>query len=51
MVVFIMIVIVIVHCRNMQLQGLLSPHKLFFKKVVVKTIDAIYYCLVKNGWD
>ena len=55
-----MVIFVIAHCLTsmciifhhigLQLQRLSFPHQLLFKKVVLKTSDAIYYFRVKNGW-
>ena len=51
------VVFVIVHCLNMHdiapqrtaVAEALNPHQQSFKKVVLKTIDAIHYFRVKNG--
>ena len=40
--------IILLH-MGLQLQRLLFLHQLLFKKVVLKTSDAIYYFRVKNG--
>ena len=56
-----MVAFVIAHCLasmctifhhiGPQLQRLSFPHQLLFKKVVLKTSNAIYYFRVKNSWD
>ena len=60
MVVFFLIVVfVIAHCRNLHniaphratAAEALIPHQQLFKKVILKTSDAIYYFRLKNGRD
>ena len=60
-VVFIIVLFVIAHCRTMHNiaphgataseQTLSFPHQLLFKKVVLNASDAAYYFRVKNGLD
>ena len=58
-VVVFIIVVIFAHFLNMQNNAphrtiaveALNPHQQLFKKVVLKTSDAIYYFRVKNGLD
>ena len=60
-VVFIIVVFIIAHCRTMHdiaphgataaPQTFLFPHQLLLMKVVLNTSDAAYYFRVKNGLD
>ena len=43
------ICIILLH-MELQQQSLSFPHQLLFKKVILKTIDDIYYFRAKNTW-